>query len=68
MKKFLYRVLGSMDKFQITDKQISDHGDPDLSPNGIWAVAYESFNLQVLFDGFEKQFDFPTGFINLCNR
>ena len=49
-------------------QKVSDHGDPDLSEHGIGSYAEGLFDLEVLFDTFEKQFDLPASLVDVRNR
>ena len=40
-------------------EQVNDHGDPDLRLHGVGRGPVERFDLQMLFDPFEEQFDLP---------
>lgn len=52
---------------QVLDKQQRDQGCPNLDAQRVFACTYEGFDLQVLFDGLEKQLDFPAVFVNRGN-
>jgi len=36
------------------NQQVCGYGDPDLTVNSVWAGPVECFDMQVLFDPFEK--------------
>ena len=48
----------------IGDQQINAYGHPDLRYHRIGTCPQKAFDLQVLLDPLEKQFDLPTSFIN----
>lgn len=48
--------------------QHRDQGGPDLDLQGIGAGAHEGFNLEVLFQGSEKQLDLPAIFVDRGQR
>ena len=54
--------------FDISQQQVITHGDPDLAHHRVFAGSQKRFDLQVLLDPLEKQFDLPAGFINPGNR
>ena len=45
--------------------QIDDDGGGDLYAHGIGCGAEEAFDLEVLFDRSEEQFDQPAGLVEL---
>lgn len=47
-------------ELEIRDQQVHAHGHPDLRQHGIARGAEEGFDLQVLLDPFEEQFDLPA--------
>ncbi len=49
-------------------QQIGADGCPDLGFHCVERGAIESFDSQVLFDPFEKQFHLPARFVQLSNR
>ena len=60
------RRLGEMMKpFQ---QQQGDEGCPNLDAQGVFADADEAFDLQVLFERLEKQFDLPAFAVDLGHR
>ena len=42
-------------------------GNPDLGLDCVLGVTVEAFDVEVLFDPFEEEFDPPTGTIELRN-
>lgn len=49
------------------NEDINADGNPDLGLHRIFRVAVEAFDVEVLFDPFEEEFDTPTGSIELRN-
>lgn len=47
------------------DEHVNADGNPDLGLHGVLGVAVEAFDVEVLFDPFEEEFDTPTGTIEL---
>jgi len=47
------------------NQDINADGNPNLGLDGILGVAVEAFDVEVLFDPFEEEFDTPTGTIEL---
>jgi len=45
-----------------------DQGCPNLDAQGVFADAHETFNLEVLLEGFEEEFDLPAGTIDFGQR
>jgi hypothetical protein len=54
-------------EFEISNKQINAEGNPDLGQYGILRSSKKCFDLQVLFDPFEKELGLPTFFVNCGN-
>ena len=46
--------------FDNGNQNVSRHGAPDLRLDGVFAVAQELLDAQVLFDPFEEQFHLPA--------
>src|ERR1700757_3446403 len=42
--------------------------DPHLNSYRVVARSVKGFDMQVLFDPFEKQLDLPSTFVKFCNR
>ncbi len=63
MHTFLQLRL-ELDKRQ---EQINTQRNPDLRQHCILAGANERFDLQILFDPFKKQFNLPSGLIDVGN-
>lgn len=55
------------EELDVGQQQIIDHGDPDLSHDGISGSAEKGFDLQVLLDPFEEDLDLPTLAIDFGN-
>ena len=51
--------------FRDGNQDINADGNPDLGLHCILGVAVEAFDVEVLFDPFEEEFDTPTGTIEL---
>lgn len=51
--------------FHDGDEDVDADGDPDLGLHGVFGVAVERFDVEVLFDPFEKEFDLPAAAIEL---
>lgn len=49
------------------NQDINANGNPDLGFHRIFGVAIEAFDVEVLFDPFEEEFDTPTGAIELSD-
>ena len=47
------------------NQDINADGNPDLGFHRVFGVAIEAFDMEVLFDPFEEEFDAPTGTIEL---
>ena len=54
-------------EFQIAQKQIGDKSDPQLGQQGVLRSADEAFDLELLLDGFEEEFDLPAVFVKLSD-
>ena len=54
-------------KPDIGQQQIHAHRDPDLRHHCIARGAQKGFDLQVLLDPFEEQFNLPAFLVNCCN-
>ena len=54
-------------QLQVAQDQHSDQRRPDLSFDSIGICPEEGFNLQALFDGFEKQFNLPAVLVDGCD-
>lgn len=50
------------------DQEIGDHGDDHRDQHGILGGAEKAFDLEVLLDPFEKQFDLPALLVQIGNR
>ena len=44
-----------------------DQGCKDLQANGVFIVGDELFDIEILFEPFEEQFNLPTGFVECCD-
>ncbi len=53
---------------QVAQQEHRNQGGPDLRLHGIGRGAHEGLNLQILFEGFEEQFNLPTIFVDGGNR
>ena len=53
--------------FDDSDEAISDNGNMYLYADSILGLAPESFDSQVLFDPFEKEFDLPPVLVKECD-
>jgi hypothetical protein len=51
--------------FQDGHKNVDANGDPNLGLHRIGCGAKEAFDVQVLLDPFEEQFDLPTTLVQL---
>ena len=47
------------------DQRINTDGNPDLGFDSVFGVAVKAFDVEVLFDPFEEEFDTPAGTIEL---
>ena len=45
---------------QLDNKDVDDHGNPELCLHGIRGCSEECFDVQMLFDPFEEKFDAPS--------
>ncbi len=45
------------------DEHVDRGGDPDLGFDGVLGGAEEAFDLEVLLDPFEEEFDLPAAFV-----
>ncbi len=52
-------------KLHIGEHQHGDQGDPYLRHGCVAAGTEESFDLQILLDPFEEQFDLPAGLVDI---
>lgn len=50
------------------DQDVHADRNPDLSPDGVLAGAVEGFDLEVLLDPFEEEFDLPAAFVELWDN
>ena len=55
-------------EFDVSQQQVKTNGDPNLRHYRILGGADETFNLQVLLDPLEEEFDLPAGFVYGRNR
>lgn len=49
------------------NEHINADGNPDLGLHRVFGVAIETFDVEVLFDPFEEEFDTPAGTIELSD-
>ena len=63
MQDFVQASLQLQLPFQDGHEDIDADGDPYLGFHGVVARTVESFDPQMLFDPFEKQFDLPAAFV-----
>ena len=49
------------------NQDINADGNPDLGLDCVFGVAIETFDVEVLFDPFEEEFDSPAGTIELSD-
>ncbi len=49
------------------DEDIDGDGDPDLGLDGVFGIAEEALDAQVLLDPFEEQLDLPAAFVEPCD-
>lgn len=54
-----------VDLFETGDHEVSADGDPDLGFDGILGSSIKGLDSKVLFDPFEKEFDAPSGLVDL---
>jgi hypothetical protein len=54
-------------EFQICQEDIDTEGDPELRKDSIGCCAEKSFDLEILLDPFEEQFDFPSFLVHLSD-
>jgi hypothetical protein len=46
------------------EQEYGDEGCPNLNTQSVLSGSDESFDFEILFEGFEKDFDLPAFFIN----
>ena len=54
-------------ELDITKQQIDDEGGVDLGQHGVFRVADEGFDLQVLLDEAEEDLDLPAFFVDVSD-
>jgi hypothetical protein len=54
-------------EFQIAEEQVGDECHPQLGQQGVLRSADKAFDLELLLDGFEEEFDLPAVFVKLSD-
>src|SRR5690349_6458321 len=55
-------------QLQELDQNHRDHGCPNLDPYCICRTAHKTFDVKILFDELEKNFNLPTILVDVRNR
>lgn len=65
--QFGNRVGDAAEELDVAQQEVVDHGDPDLSQDGIAGSAEEGFDFEVLLDPFKEDLDLPALAIDLSD-